>query len=72
LALELGVSSTTGRSFIELGLSRIAAAALQGLIPDSELTPTLAKQKLGELDWSAINLSQVIVSELKRLELIAV
>lgn len=52
-------------------MMRLAAAALQSLMPDSELSPTTAKQKLKELDWGAISLSQVIVDELKRLELIA-
>jgi hypothetical protein len=70
LALELGVSSTTGRSFIELGVSRIVATVLEALFPDSELTPQEAKQKLLDLDTSAVTLSPVIMSELRRLDLI--
>ena len=70
LALELGVSSTTGRSFIELGVSRIVATILEGLFPNSELTPQEAKAKLRELDMSGIGLSPVIVDELRHLDLI--
>jgi len=70
LALELGVSSTTGRSFVELGLSRIAATALEALFPNSELTPQAAKQKLRDLDVSGVGLSRIMIDELQRLELI--
>jgi superfamily II DNA/RNA helicase len=35
LALELGISSTTGRSLIELGLSRITASVVSDAIADS-------------------------------------
>jgi len=70
LALELGVSSTTGRSFIELGVSRIVATILEGLFPNSELTPKEAKEKLRDLDMSGVGLSPVIVGELRNLDLI--
>jgi len=71
LALELGVSSTTGRSFVELGVSRIVATVLEKLFPNSELGPQEAKRKVRELDIPAVGLSPVIVDELKRLDLIA-
>jgi len=70
LALELGVSSTTGRSLVELGVSRIVATVLETLFPDSELTPQEAKQKVRELDIPGVGLSPVIVDELRRLDLI--
>ena len=71
LALELGVSTTSGRSFIELGISRIAATVLEGLFPDSELTPQDAKTKIRGLDVQGVGLSPVIIDEPLRLELIA-
>ena len=69
LAVELGVSSTTGRSFIELGVSRIVATILEGLFPNSELTPKEAKENR-DLDMIGVGLSPVIVSELRNLDLI--
>jgi hypothetical protein len=71
LTLELGVSSTSGRAFIELGTSRITALALEALFPDSELTPIQARSRLLKLNLHAISLSQVIVSELHQLGLIS-
>jgi hypothetical protein len=70
LALELGVSSPSGRSFVELGLSRIAAVALEQLFPDSELTPAQAREKLLSTNFDAIALSPVIVDELVLLDLV--
>jgi hypothetical protein len=70
LALELGVSSPSGRAFVELGASRIAAVVLERLIPDSDLTPALAREKLANLNLKAIPLSPVIVSELRELRLL--
>lgn len=70
LALELGISSTSGRAFVELGTSRIAAVALEALFPDSELTPGEARKLLAQLNIKAINLSPIIVTELKALKLI--
>lgn len=70
LALELGVSTTSGRAFIELGASRITALTLEALFPDSELTPVIARQKLQNLNVRAINLSPIIISELLELGLI--
>lgn len=70
LALELGVSSKTGRAFVELGMSRIAAVALENLFPNSELTATQAREKLTSLNLRAIALSPIIVTELRSLGLV--
>jgi hypothetical protein len=70
LALELGISSTSGRAFVELGLSRITASALEALYPDSELTAVEARLLLQDLDVSTLSLSPVILDELQRLKLI--
>ncbi len=70
LALELGVSSPSGRAFVELGASRITALTLEALFPDSELTTALAREKLSQLNTRAINLSPIIISELVELGLI--
>ncbi|MFK2906051.1 DEAD/DEAH box helicase [Dyella ginsengisoli] len=69
LALELGVSTETGTAFVELGLSRIAASALEDLFPDSSMTAAEARQALRTLDVTANELSPVIVAELDRLGL---
>jgi superfamily II DNA/RNA helicase len=66
LALELGVSTTTGRAFLELGLSRIAAAELQRVVPNSDLDVAAARKVIMEYDQSTFSLSQVIVDEIKR------
>ena len=71
LALELGVCSVAGQAFIELGLSRITAAVLENLIPDSNPTVEKAKSWLQGLNGNEFNLSQVIVDELKRKELVS-
>ena len=73
LALELGIATKSGWSFMELGLSRIAAAALQPEFPDSKLSADAARNWLAELpDISALRLGPVIVEELKRLRLIRI
>jgi hypothetical protein len=71
LALELGVSTTTGRAFIELGTSRITAIVLEALFPDSELTPQAARERLAKLNTRAISISPIILKELRQLKLIA-
>lgn len=71
LALELGISTKSGWSFMELGLSRIAAAALQPEFPDSNLTPDAARRWLAEIeDIGTLRLGPVIVDELRRLKLV--
>lgn len=69
LALELGVSTETGTAFVELGLSRIAASALENLFPSSSMTAVEARQALRTLDVVANKLSPIIVDELDRLGL---
>ncbi len=70
LALELGVCTRSGWSFMELGLSRIAAAALEPHFPNSDLSVQDARNWLRELDVTQLKLSPVIVDEIFRLELI--
>lgn len=72
LALELGISSKTGTAYVELGLSRIAASALERLSPtDGPLTVEAARQVLRELNVENAKLSPIIITELLRLGLIS-
>jgi hypothetical protein len=72
LALELGVSTTTGRSLIEFGLSRIAAAAVAGLITDSSLTPEKVKEWLRAQPEDMLSqLSRLVLAELRAKEMLA-
>jgi len=70
LALEIGIATTSGRSFIQLGLSRIAASALEQLYPNSNLSTTQARDWLRGLDVEATKLSPVIVEEIRLLRLL--
>lgn len=71
LALELGVSTEAGIAYVELGLSRIAAAALEALAPPGEiLTASGAKQLLKDLDPTKTTLDPIILGELRRLGLV--
>jgi hypothetical protein len=71
LALELGVSTEAGTAYVELGLSRIAASALEGLArPGESFTAERARKLLTELDPSTAKLSPIILDELQRLGLI--
>ncbi|HDS1038044.1 TPA: DEAD/DEAH box helicase [Stenotrophomonas maltophilia] len=71
LALELGVSTEAGATYVELGLSRIAAAALEALAPAGEtLTAAGARQLLTDLDPSKTKLGPIILGELRRLGLV--
>lgn len=72
LALELGVATRSGTSFVELGLSRISACALEALFPNSSLSVDSARKALWELDVKAASLSPVIVEEMQRLRLLKV
>lgn len=70
LALELGVSTEAGTAYVELGLSRIAAAALEALAPPGEtLTAAGARQLLTDLDPTKTTLGPIILGELRRLGL---
>lgn len=66
LALELGVSTVTGRAFLELGLSRIAAAELQRIVPDSDLDVAAARKLIIDFDHTPFSLSQVIIDEIAK------
>lgn len=66
LALELGVSTNTGRAFLELGLSRIAASELQKIFPDSDLDIYSAREKLLGFDPTPHKLSSVILAEINK------
>lgn len=71
LALELGVSTEAGTAYVELGLSRIAASALEGLAPAGEtLSAEGARKLLGELNPASTKLSPIIIDELLRLGLV--
>ena len=72
LALELGVSTTTGRSLIEFGLSRITAASVAGLITDSSLTPEDVKEWVrAQPEDMLAQLSGLVLSELRAKELLS-
>lgn len=71
LALELGVSTRSAWSFMELGLSRIGAGALESQYPNSELSVREAREWLKGLDVRSLNLNSVIVNELLDLGLVA-
>jgi len=66
MALELGVSSIAGQAFIEVGLSRIAAAELEKLIPDSSPTTSRVREWLHGVDLGALGVSRVIKDELMK------
>lgn len=68
LALELGVSTTTGRAFLELGLSRIAASELQKIFPNSDLDISSAREKLLGFDPTPYKLSPVILTEIDKVK----
>jgi len=71
LALELGVSSEVGTAYVELGLSRIAAAELERLVPPGQkFTAESARKLLAELDPATTKLSPIILGELLRLGLV--
>lgn len=71
LALELGISSKAGTAYVELGLSRIAASALERLSPtDTPLTVEAARALLRSLNLESAKLSPIIETELRRLALI--
>lgn len=68
LALELGVSTNTGRAFLELGLSRIAASELQKIFPNSDLDVSDAREKLLNFEPSPYKLSSVILTEIDKVK----
>lgn len=73
LALELGVSTRTGRSLVEFGLSRITAAAMASLITDSSLSPDQVRGWFSQQPASLIQkLSPLVVAELRERGLVSV
>jgi len=71
LALELGVSTTTGRSLVEFGLSRITASAIAALITDSSLTPEKVKVWIRAQPENMLSqLSSLILAELRAKDLL--
>ncbi|UVV70950.1 DEAD/DEAH box helicase [Brucella anthropi] len=71
LALELGVATKSGFSFMELGLSRIAASTLESIYPNTALTVVEARQWLAEETAESLKVGKVILDELRKLKLIA-
>jgi hypothetical protein len=72
LALELGVSTTTGRSLVEFGLSRITASAIAELITDSSLTPDQVRTWIRDQPEDLLHrLSGLVVAELHAKGLLA-
>jgi hypothetical protein len=72
LALELGVSTRTGRSLVEFGLSRITASAISALITDSSLTSDKVKAWIrAQPEEMLSQLSGVILAELRAKDLLA-
>ena len=69
LALELGVSTRSGWSFMELGLSRIAATALEPHFPDSDMSAGQAREWLRTENLAPFKLGPIVLSELERLGL---
>ncbi|WP_201196262.1 DEAD/DEAH box helicase [Pseudomonas fluorescens] len=68
LALELGLSTNTGRAFLELGLSRIAASELQKVFPNSNLDISSARENLLGFDPSPHRLSPIILAEIDKVK----
>ncbi len=71
VALELGIATRSGWSFMELGLSRISAAALQAQFPDTNLNVENARKWLAGAPLEQLNLNPIILDEVKRLRLAA-
>ncbi|MFV3308267.1 DEAD/DEAH box helicase [Pseudomonas sp. NY15181] len=67
MALELGISSATGRALMELGLSRIAASEMQRILDDQNLSITQVRGALENLPLQELNLNPFIVEELRAL-----
>ncbi|KRW58582.1 DEAD/DEAH box helicase [Pseudomonas sp. TTU2014-080ASC] len=71
LALELGISTETGRSLVELGLSRITASVIASLITDSSLTPEQVKEWIrNQPNVQLLQLSSLVIAELRAKQLL--
>lgn len=72
LALELGVSTTTGRSLVEFGLSRITASAIAAMITDSSLTPDQVRDWIKNQSEASFNqMSSIVIAELRAKSLLS-
>lgn len=71
LSLELGVSSQTGRSLVELGLSRMTATVIAELVADSALDTNKVKDWLQKNPVALARISPLIRAELEAKTLIA-
>ncbi|TBC65033.1 DEAD/DEAH box helicase [Rhizobium ruizarguesonis] len=71
VALELGVATKPGWSFMELGLSRISAAALELHFKDPDATAEAARRWLAKAPLDELRLSPIILAEIQRLGLSA-
>lgn len=71
VALELGVSTRSGWSFMELGLSRISASALEPHFRkhDQNMNVSAARKWLSEAPLEQYKLNPIIVEEIRRLGL---
>ncbi len=69
VALELGVATKAGWSFMELGLSRISAAALEGHFKEPNANAESARKWLANAPLEDLRLSPIIVREIERLGL---
>ncbi len=63
--LEFGASLDTQVSLMSLGLSRATALALSELTVDSEMDPTACKVWLRRLDLRALDISPIMIREIK-------
>ncbi|MDZ5457226.1 hypothetical protein [Azohydromonas lata] len=65
LALELGVSTSTGRTLVEMGLSRITASNIAVLMLDSSKGVKEIKEWFAGKPESLLQLSNIVIDELK-------
>ncbi|WP_320338459.1 DEAD/DEAH box helicase [Enterobacter asburiae] len=70
LSLELGVSSIAGQVFIELGLSRITASYLEGMMPNSNPSLDEAINWIRNIDPKSLEIPLIILRELESKSLI--
>lgn len=71
-SLALGVSTTTGRSLVEFGLSRMTASAIAALITDSSIFPEKVRSWIrAQLEEMLSQLSGMLMAELRAKDLLA-
>ena len=69
--MRLDEATRSGWSFMELGLSRIAATALEPHFPNSEMSVTAARNWLRDADLRPFRLGPIVRAELLCLNLIS-